>query len=85
MSPVVDPCWQDRPPDTAGWDRTKPKTFWVKPYGKTKPAQVAVVGWDGKEWRSDALLTWDGRWQDMGRLAMLSIWWYGPIEPPEGP
>ena len=79
------PRWQDHPPSTSGWDRTKAYTFWVRPHGKTKPAQIAVVAWGGKGWISDALMTWDGRWQDLGRLSMSSIWWYGPIEAPEGP
>ena len=82
---MAEPRWQDRPPETQGWDRTRAYTFWVKPYGKTKPAQIAAVAWSGKAWLSDALMTWDGRWQDLGRLSMSSIWWYGPIEPPEGP
>ncbi len=35
--------WRTTVPDTAGWDKAKTYFFWVKPYGKTKPAQIAMV------------------------------------------
>ena len=77
--------WRTTVPDTAGWDKAKTYFFWVKPYGKTKPAQIAMVAWGGRVWLSDAILTFEGRLQDLGRLAGLTIWWWGPIDAPEGP
>lgn len=83
--PTDDLRWKCVPPDVAGLDKDRRHYWWVKAYGKNGSAEVCMVAWNGKEWISDALPTWDGRMQTLGRLANMSIWWAGPLVAPEGP